>query len=436
MLESNNELLKTALDGIFTLQKQTDKVLEELGKFEGKVDASLAKQETRTLHKSINRVVERYRQILLVKDPDLSIEEWRRNPIVSHDVGLIFHDYQNARIEVEVLNLADPATALVATPACFTGVSLALLRGEEERTVATQIRLWYLPWLDKILDPNVVGSAAHYAREAHARLLLLEKAAAESEFGKMYGIEAGSKLFVCTGVNDHRPDSTASEPNPNCTPEFVVLPPEVDPSEHDKILRLARAEKDKVLWSGLSDSRPQMEAPVSSFNFSIQAGINPSFPDQVADFSPPEVEQTRIARFRTCHIMQVPVPGRTGERDRLARDVVIRNVELVLDGRPTGLLQLEVELGPDRRGAPGSLDLPPDSSCSVESQDMIDPAGRLAHMTAMSARSIAERRLEEFRKVAQEINIERARIAFGIQAVMATQAARGKLLELHDRLES
>ncbi|KQQ09561.1 hypothetical protein ASF59_23040 [Methylobacterium sp. Leaf121] len=67
---------------------------------------------------------------------------------------------------------------------------------------------------------------------------------------------------------------------------------------------------------------------------------------------------------------------------------------------------------------------------------MIDPAGRLAHMTAMSARSIAERRLEEFRKVAQEINIERARIAFGIQAVMATQAARGKLLELHDRLES
>ena len=74
----------------------------------------------------------------------------------------------------------------------------------------------YIKWFEVILDPAVVGSAAHYAVSARDRLASLEKDAAESEFGKAYGIDPGRKLFVCTGVNDYKKEINLRTRVPGC----------------------------------------------------------------------------------------------------------------------------------------------------------------------------------------------------------------------------
>jgi hypothetical protein len=113
--------------------------------------------------------------------------------------------------------------------------------------------------------------------------------------------------------------------------------------------------------------------------------------------------------------------------------VALREFEFVLEGKPTGLLQLEVTLQPDRFGVAGQQGLPDDADCSVETLDKPDQTARKQYMTSMARRRTVEEALSKFQLIVAQINLERARVMFGVQAMLAAEQARQKLFEFQER---
>jgi hypothetical protein len=318
---------------------------------------------------------------------------------------------------IEAKAILDPATALVATSACFVQLSLLIMTDSQPPQLAILVGE-YRSWFEKILDPSLDGSAARYVADARARLAQRYKDAAESDFGKAYGIEPGQKLFVCTGVNDYKPGQRFLHRRPGC--------------------RDFSQSSSRPAWMLAADERPQDSDRIlagGSVSVTREPGQGIAGVDDPQSFvpEPPAVFAWQSeAQYGPCVVVHHERDW-NGPQERLAQDVVLREVEFVLEGKQTGLLQLEVALQPDRFGAAGQQGLPPDASCSVEALDQKDQAARKRHMTSMARRRTAEESLSKFQVIVAQINLERARVMFGVQAMLATEQARQKLNEFQER---
>lgn len=414
MLQANHDQLKLALSSLADLHRELGDVLKAVENLSGDIDRRLTNAKIRDFYRDIRAVEDGYESTLNRKDAALTFEQWRLLPTTQSDVSNYYYRIKNARELIQAERLSDPATALVASSSCYVEIGLRALMGASSSDLQG-ITDDYVKWFKVILDPAVEGSAAHYAVSARDRLADLEKAAAESEFGKAYGIDPGQKFFVCTGVNDYKKEVNYRMRLPGCK-EFLQ-----GPSQETRKFAARGDFFDSYRDSAEASTSDGPAAARLDYGVGHELSATPASAATGAGWSE--------AQYGPCehHVYDA---GRNGPHERLASDVVLREVEFAWKGQPTGLLQLQVDLQADRFGIAGQEGLPADANCSVDTIDMAAQDARRRHMSTMAKRRTAEEALARFRLIVADMNQERARAMFGVQAMLAAEKARQKLAEL------
>lgn len=386
IISANYQLLKVALQKLTEIQTELAAVLTKLDELPDQIDQLLKQQDTRRLQTELLAVIRGYVELLKSHDPSISDEQWRTNPNTQRVFSQLLFRLESARQQVNVLNLTDPVTALVACPLGFVETNLKNLLGYNNFEITSTIREVYLPWLNSVVDPSNPNSAMSYAMSAKNRLTDQMKAASLNPIGASLKMVPSSVLLACTGVNDHD-DAEWLNDDIGCY-QFNELAPY-------NLVKPA-ASFDPI------DSRPQ---------------------------SAPLTEPNQVAR-RMCHGSLKIRNARDGAHDRLALDVTLKEEELKIDGKPTGILNFVLEKASDRRANAGDPAVPSDSLCQIDTASIPDANARLAHMQAMKRRTDMSATFDALSLIIDQINFERSRIALGSNAVVAAEVGIQNLHEL------
>jgi hypothetical protein len=421
MLSANYELLQVALAKLDDIQDRLTDIFKQLLDLPDKVDQLLKQQDTRRLHTELLAVVRGYTEKLTNRDPSLTDAQWCSDPNTQRDMGNLLSRLEKARQEVNVQNLLDPATALVATNLGFVETNIKNVLGYRRYEIVGTLTNIYMPWLDMILNPLRSDSTMGYTIAASKRLDEHMKSASENPIGKALGMKPGTTPLACTGVNDYTPEREEYEFESPTHPHPVAMQPGQG------------AETMGFTSSGHSLSATQ---PSQQLSLAQAAALTHLSPDTLGDINkltkqPALLENTGIKVTVPCGWNVIGVePARSGPRDRLAVDVTLKEQELIIDGKPTGILNYELVKGEERRAVAGSASVPADGQCEVQTLDMQDANARLNQMRAIPRRANAEKAYQELNQLIEQINQERCRIAFGSQAMVATQTTKQNLSEL------
>jgi hypothetical protein len=418
MLSANYELLKVAISKLDDIQTRLADIYKRLEQLPDEVDRLLKQENTRRLQTELLAVIRGYSEKLKNRDPSLTDTQWRSDPNTTRDIANLLFRLEKARQEVNVQNLLDPATALVATSLGFVETNLKNILGFRRYEIVGTVTNIYIPWFDMILDPSKSDSTIGYTAAASKRLENHMKSASENQIGKGLGMKPGNALLACTGVNDYKPQENRPD-RVICTPsEAVSIEPQ--PGE-----------------SKLAEVSSHFTLTRSGELLSLEeaAALTGLSPKELGDIeklvkNPDLLANTDIEIARNCETTYRIISGRTGPRDRLAIDVTLKEVELVVDGKPTGLLTYELIKNEERRALAGHPSIPPDGQCEVQTHDIADANARLNHMRGIPRRAGAETAFQDLSRLIELINLERSRIAFGSQAMVATEIAKQNLSEL------
>jgi hypothetical protein len=323
-------------------------------------------------------VVVGYGEKLRKKDPETPFLEWLKASTTISDVRDLLARMHKARQEVNVQDLIDPATALVAASCGFVETNLMNALGYPKHEIVATIDEVYLPWLDSIMDMSRPTSAGGYAKAAGERLKDWNAKAAANPVGAPTGMVVGSSALVaCTGVNDYLPEETKEV-------QDCPLP------------REARSWNPAEGYEEKSQSRPKIEMLV----------LNCTYEDVLV------------------HAEHV------GPNDRLSLSSSFLETE-VLDsnGEGTGVLELSTSLSEVHTTA-GAASLPADNLCEVVTAYVPNEGVRVDRMKAMGRRTQGDTNYNQLLQIIEQINLERGRASFGAQAIVACQAARDNLVAL------
>jgi hypothetical protein len=232
------------------------------------------------------------------------------------------------------------------------------------------------------MDQGKATSAAGYLLAANERLKQWYAKAADNPIGASLGMKPGNKTLVaCTGVNDY-------------TPSYAIKVHRCDP-------------------------------PTIANSWNPQEG---------KESGNSAVQFQTLAYSRNCGMRITGyTAARVGAKDRLAIDVSLNEAEVIDDGIGTGVLELSAPLGAEIRSEAGAADVPPDKQCQVKTADIPKAEARLSYMKAMKNRKRADTEYTAFAQIIDQINLERGRIAFAAQAIIACQTSRDSLVELKER---
>lgn len=382
MLTANFDLLNVAISKLDDIQTRLTDIYVQLMGLTGEVDNLLTRAATRRLHVEMLGVVKGYEEKLLKRDPTMSFARWQKDPTTVADMSNLLARMHKARQELNVQDLADPATALVAATTGFVETNIMNVLGYGTYEITATIDVVYLPWLDGIMDSGRADSAAGYAVAAGERLKSWSEKASLNPIGKSLGMKPGnSALLACTGVNDYTPSQPINKRQ--CDPPSIANS-----------------------WT-----------PTNEF-------VSPS--DAKARIE-------TLAYYRHCYIAHVgDTDPRVGVRDRLAISASLQETEVVLGGNQTGLLELSAPSSGEIHAAAGTPTLPDDGQCEIVTADIPGEPARVGYMKAMRRRAEADTAYAELLQIVDQINLERGRIAFGVQAVVACQSARDNLVVLRE----
>ncbi|NTI49013.1 hypothetical protein G6L94_11870 [Agrobacterium rhizogenes] len=373
MLSANLELTKIAIAKLNDIETRLTDIYQQLQALPDQIDSLLKQETTRTLHIEMLSVVRGYNEKLQNRDPSIPADVWKKDRLTQVDAAKLLARLEAARQKVNVQNLLDPSTALIASSIAFVEVNLKNILGYRSYEIIGTIDNVYLPWIDAILDEKQSQSAAAYTKGARTRLDDCVAKASKNQVGQSLSMTPGATaLLACTGVKDYLASQTHIE------------------RECDYPTSAPLGQEHPLLW-------------------------------RIAD--------RREARMM-CHYDKWTTPGHDGVDERLFLTTFLQEEEVVVDGQKTGLMALILSKTDEIRANAGAQGNPPNDKCEHAQFDMADPNARLQTMKGMATRVAADKAYEELAKLVDQINMERSRIAYGAQTMVACQVTRDNLGQL------
>ncbi|TLX16684.1 hypothetical protein [Rhizobium sp. MHM7A] len=411
MSVANYELLKVALDKLNDIQTKLTEIYKLLADLPSQFDEILKRENTRLLQIKLMSVGVGYRQALSIRDARVPEYEWRSDPKTITTMNALLLRLKEQREQVTVMNLLDPATALIAADLGFIEANLMNILGYSRQAIHETIRTIYISWIDAILDADRVGSTANYVLTAKARLDELWKKALANPVGAAFKMTPSEGLLLgCTGFNDYKPetreyDNSCAEPHRDKT--------ELNgPATRRDTILVALAKEDTA-GPGEIGAR----AGEFSFDHVLNAHSN----------AHSIVESDVIEVARRCELVE---PARIGPKDRSGIAFELRETEAVYDGQPTGIMIFEIVQTNEVFGLAGDANFPTDSGCQIAVESQWNEDIRRATMQNMANRKNYEQYARELAQIIDEINMERCRIAYGGRTIIGCEIARDNLIRL------
>lgn len=439
LLEANYKTLQEAVKKLDDIQSRLSEIYEKLEALPDEIDRLLRQETTRKLQVELMAVVRGYGEKLNARDPAQTDQQWRRDPVTQRDIANLLFRLQKARQEVNVQNLLDPSTALVATSLGYVEANLQNILGYRRYEIASTISTIYLPWLEAILDPNITNSTAGYTLAANNRLAALMSAAAINPVGASVGFRAGEQgtsvtlspveqsLLACVGINDYRPKKTDFDDMGDCiNPKYTSVPA---PGANS----VASTGPDDPSGNSLTflKNGHQLSTPEVMRLFGRTSSNFPPLGSLLTD--PQVLANSDVEIAFSCNRVRGRVTSeRIGAKDRLMSNVSLKEGELIEAGQPTGVLMLSLSKSEEQRGTAGGSGMVSDTSCELQTQDMVDANDRLSRMRAMGRWAEAEKNYSDLSLLVDQINLERGRIAYGGRAMLACEVTRQSLTKLVD----
>jgi hypothetical protein len=129
MLSANFELLKIAIVKLDDIQNRLTDVYIKLMSLPSEIDDLLKQEATRKLHVEMLGVVRGYAEKLQNRDPLINFSDWQKDSRTIVDLSDLLARLQKARQEINVQDLADPSTALIASTAGFVETNIKNILG-------------------------------------------------------------------------------------------------------------------------------------------------------------------------------------------------------------------------------------------------------------------------------------------------------------------
>jgi len=410
MTVANHDLLMAALDKLNDIQNRLARIYQAIANLPDEIDKMLTAHEVRQFQNEITAVVIGYRELILNKDPAQPDEKWIQSASTQVRLRPLLNRLQQARQNLKVLDRQDPATALAVAPAGFVENSLLNLLQTPHKEIQNTLTSVYLDWFDAMANPKIVGSAAQYTLAATQRHNIASLAASESTIGKQLNfpaqqrngsvevslgrrfdlLETRSTGLACGGLNDFTPGVEA-----NCEPGGPpghggrAIKPDRTPVESDRLA--------SVFGTPDPDEKTLLANPklLNDNGWLVEA---------------------------ICRGGRAP---RNGPHYRISKDVSLTEVELAdTDGTPTGVMLWKFEQPPEKRftGDGGA------GGCEVVIEDANNDNDRAYNrIEQLSAFKTGDVNFAVFDKLIDQINLERARFAFGLEALSVAQTARDQL---------
>ncbi len=377
MLSANYELLKVSISKLNDIQNLLADVYKRLDELPEQIDAMLKRETTRKLQLEMLGVVRGYHEKLANKDPSQPFDQWQRDPLTQFDLRALLSRLQKARQEINVQDSLDPSTALVATTTGFVEVNLKNLLGYRIPEIIGTVDNVYMPWLDAILDAKRLHSTAGYTQQAHQRLIATTELIGKNPLGARLTLKPGSEaLIACAGARDY-------------------------------------AEEREV-------RRPSICAPTG-----LPEGPNGASPDYVWPVS-------TIEMARMCDETEL-IPARYGPDERLFKTVSLSESEVIDGQTSTGVLFITVKENAENRTFAGTSGVPGDDQCEVVVASMPKPEQRLEKMRSRKKWTDGNADMKALSGLIDILNLERSRIAYGAQTMLACEVAKRNLADLKVR---
>ncbi|TPQ31550.1 hypothetical protein C2U70_23925 [Bradyrhizobium guangdongense] len=405
LAKANHDLLLVALAKLDRIENLLADVYKAVANLPNEIDKILARHETQDLQADLASVINGYRELISNKDPKDSDAQWLSRKSTQTQIQSYYARLLQARQKADVKKLFDPTTALLVGPSAMVENGLLVLSGESAHGIKKTLTDTYLAWLNKMENAEIVGSAAHYVKSAAQRHAELSSVASQTPLGRGFDFPSGSKssavghafdgetrsaLAACAGFNNSRAGSGRycdDERRPG-NRNFALLGGDGKELSNDDYMAV------------FGTTNPDSKTVLKNAQQILDKGF------VLAACTP-------------------AVPAVTEPHERLYRRAKLSEVELVDEKmQPLGVKVWSLEALPETRGVAGQADVPHDGSCQIVNEYSDDSGARLNRMRSLDAWAAGDRNYTAFSSLLDQINTERARFAFGLQALIATQAAR------------
>jgi hypothetical protein len=427
VLGAINAKLTLAIQQLADLQNDVATVLKDLRELSEKFDEALKRDDIRKLQRECRTVLNEYVKMLKVREQYKSDAEWK-DKNVDEDLKSLLFRLQAARGNLRTDGAIDPTSALVVSSVAFLEHSLMVLRGYRPVDIRVALQTEYLPWFNDIANPALAISAQSYANAAAERHSKYMKDAAEHPLGKKLGMKVDTPTIgACAGINNFTPaiyyercefksSSIRDEASIKAAARNILGDDATEEEINDTASKLAAL---------LSPTGPSSGVDVSSGATSLWAqNTTPRVQDTTA--RPSEI----ILAERNCYKSSLKSPEVARERDRIFQQISLINEEIIADGKKSGVLALRLQPGEAQRGLAGEPSVPGDAMCSIEKVSIGTESGRLNRMKSSKIWENLDRDIESFKKILENIQVERTRIAFGIASVGIAETAKSQLADL------
>lgn len=384
-LSALSEKMDVAIGQLASLQSAVSTVLLSLSSLPGEIDAMLRDRDISNLHDETFAVVKSYTNLIRVREQNYASDnDFLAVRAYREELQGLIQRLDTATSLLEAKKSYGPTTALIAPSVFMLQNSLLNFRGDPPGDIAVRLSA-SMDWLNRIVDPQIQESTASYRGAAVSRHEQIFQAAAESEFGKIFGMQPGNGLLACAGIDDY-------------------------------------------------------QAPYTIHRMCMEVTENRSVENTLP------VPVAFNASYRTALPQRVPcpesIPERIGPRERMFENVSLSEApyvaKFVLNGsemeRDAGFLAYAVSrLGRSEIVAHGDGRVPP--NCDVWTTNEPNPARRIDLLTSALDQSPRNRELENFQNLLDGINLERARISYATSALTVVAQARTQLSMLINDLE-
>lgn len=407
LASADHALLKIALDKLDHIEGLLIEVYQQIALLTEAFDQILTRHEVQDLRDKLSSIVLGYRELIESKLPGEKESEWMARALTQQKIQFLYSRLTEARQLASVKKMFDPYTALMVGQLAMVENGLLNLSNAPHAEIAKTLKESYLGWLDSIVDPSIVGSTTQYILTASQRHSQLSATASKSPLGAQFEFpsiepvggrsfdpdESRHIYFGCSGVNDFKPGiaggcsggGVGGGHGGGIGPRVSVLTSEGKqiPSDEYKTI--------------FGESNPSTETVLKNAkrlgDIGLIVGCFPGIPDH------------------------------RGEKDRLTRQAFLTLVEQKTpSGQPTGVMLWQLTEGAETNFASGKPGMP--TVCEVTNEDAPDKAARLIRIKQFSAFSEGEKQFVALSSLVDKINVERARFAFGLQALAVSQGAR------------